>query len=106
MVLRDGAQALEDVRAKHASFSRHEEIEIRTSDGWLLRADVYEPTDAVGTVVLAHAWMARRSEFSRPAGSGIARFFVDRAWRVVAFDFRGHGDSRREDTRDYGYDDL
>lgn len=71
-----------------------EQLDIRTSDGWSLRADVHEPKgDAVGVAVLAHAMMARRSEFDRPQGAGLAQFFVERSWRVVTFDFRGHGES-------------
>jgi predicted alpha/beta hydrolase len=91
------------------SRSGSEQIDVRTSDGWSLRADVHEPKhDAVGTAVLAHALMARRSEFYRPRGAGLAPFLVDRGWRVVVFDFRGHGDSgprAREGAR-YAYDDL
>jgi predicted alpha/beta hydrolase len=86
-----------------------EEIEIRTNDGWSLRADVHTPSSKpLGTAVLAHALMARRSEYYRPNGSGLARFLVARGWRVVAFDFRGHGDSgpgAHLGAR-YGYDEL
>jgi predicted alpha/beta hydrolase len=52
--------------------------------------------------------MARRAEFDRPQGNGLARFMVARGWCVVAFDFRGHGDSAptvSEGAR-YRYDDL
>jgi predicted alpha/beta hydrolase len=86
-----------------------ETMDVRTSDGWSLRADVQEPShEPVGVAVLAHALMARRSEFGRAPGGGIARFLVERGWRVVAFDFRGHGDSasRANDGAAYGYDDL
>jgi predicted alpha/beta hydrolase len=86
-----------------------EEIEIRASDGWSLRADVLEPRPgAIGTAVLAHAMMARRSEFDRPSGAGLARFFALRRWRVVAFDFRGHGDSGpgAHQGATFGYDDF
>jgi predicted alpha/beta hydrolase len=86
-----------------------ESIDIRTSDGWSLRADVHEPAEgARGVAVLAHAMMARRTEFDRPPGQGLARFLVERGWTVVAFDFRGHGDSapRAIDGAKYGYDDL
>ncbi len=87
---------------------RPEEIEVRTSDGWALRADMYEPAQReAGVAVLAHALMARRSEFHREHG-GFARFLAERGWRVVSFDFRGHGDSgpgAREGGR-YSYDDL
>jgi predicted alpha/beta hydrolase len=71
-----------------------EPIEIRTEDGWALRADVHEPRGrAIGIAVLAHAMMGRRSEFDRPEGRGLARFLVARGWRTVTFDFRGHGES-------------
>ena len=92
-----------------ASRTGTETIDIRTSDAWSLRADVFEPVGPpVGTVVLAHAAMARRSSFDRPRGFGIARFFVLRGWRVVAFDFRGHGDSGRSGGQGatWRYDDL
>jgi predicted alpha/beta hydrolase len=86
-----------------------EAIDVRASDGWCLRADVHEPVEPPrGVVVLAHAMMARRSAFERPHGAGLVRFLVERGWRVVAFDFRGHGDSgprAREGAR-YRYDDF
>ena len=86
-----------------------ETIDIRTRDGWSLRADVHDPAGApVGVAVLAHAMMARRTEFERPRGAGTAAMLVARGWRVVAFDFRGHGDSgpRAGEGARYGYDDL
>src|SRR6201999_3817149 len=54
------------------------------------------------------ALMARRSEFHRPGGASFASFLVDRGWRVVAFDFRGHGDSgpTAREGASYGYDDF
>jgi predicted alpha/beta hydrolase len=97
------------VREPKDAAPRSEQIDIRTRDGWSLRADVHQPARApIGTVVLAHALMARRSEFDRPRGVGVARFFVDRGWRVVAFDFRGHGDSgpRPDEGAAFGYDDY
>ncbi len=95
-----------------------EEVEIRTSDGWDLRAGLIEAAGGAGArgeapkgvVVLAHAFMARRSEFHR-AGGGLAGFLADAGWNVVSFDFRGHGESKRtagqaHASTDYGYDDL
>lgn len=80
-----------------------EDVEIHTADRVVLRASVREPRAAlVGTVVLAHAMFARRSEFER---AGFAQFFADRGWRTVAFDFRGHGDSGGKGT-EYRYDDF
>jgi predicted alpha/beta hydrolase len=90
-----------------------ESIDVRTSDGWSLRADVVSPGDTgevAGVAVLAHAAMARRSEFSRPVDAGVASFLAGRGWRVVAFDFRGHGDSRppalAARAATFGYDDF
>ncbi len=86
-----------------------ETIEIRTSDGWSLRADVHDPGQTpVGVAVLAHAMMARRTEFDRPRAAGLSAMLVDRGWRVVAFDFRGHGDSGPTPSEGgtYGYDDF
>jgi predicted alpha/beta hydrolase len=85
------------------------QIDIRTADGWSLRSDIYEPEhEAIGVAVLAHATMARRSEFDRPRGAGVAQLFVDHGWRVVTFDFRGHGDSGPGASQGaaFGYDDF
>jgi predicted alpha/beta hydrolase len=93
----------------HSNAAFVEEVEIRTEDGWRLRADLHTPTSKpVGIAILAHAFMARRSEYDRPRRSGLAAFLVERGWRVVAFDFRGHGDSGpgAHEGGDYGYDDL
>jgi predicted alpha/beta hydrolase len=86
-----------------------EALDVRTADGWSLRADLHEPGGTpVGVAVLAHAMMARRSEFERPKGAGLAPTLVARGWRVVSFDFRGHGDSgpTAGDGATYGYDDF
>ncbi len=106
----------QETRAKRARSRRPprrepgtEAIDLRTSDGWSLRADVHEPAaEPVGTAVLAHAMMAGRRTFDRPAGRGVAAQLLERGWRVIAFDFRGHGDSapRVSDGASFGYDDL
>jgi predicted alpha/beta hydrolase len=87
-----------------------EQLEIRTDDGHALRADVREPRrgKAVGVAVLAHAMFARKSEFERPAGKGLARFLAERGWRTIAFDFRGHGESGKAaaEGASWTYDDL
>jgi predicted alpha/beta hydrolase len=71
-----------------------ESMDVRTTDGWSLRVDVHEQGEsAIGVALLGHALMARRTEFDRPVGAGLASFLIDRGWHVVAFDFRGHGDS-------------
>jgi len=58
--------------------------------------------------VLAHALMARRTEFYRNGDSSFASFLVDRGWCVVAFDFRGHGESgpAAHEGGTYRYDDF
>ncbi len=48
---------------------------------------------AAGTLVLAHAAFARRVEWERPRGQGLAARLARRGYRTLAFDFRGHGDS-------------
>ena len=89
--------------------ARLESLDIRAADGWLLRVDLRSPAALpVGVAVLAHAFMARRSEFHRPGGASFATFLVERGWRVIAFDFRGHGDSRptAREGGSYCYDDF
>jgi predicted alpha/beta hydrolase len=96
-------------RAKPKRAPGSESLDVRTSDGWSLRADVHEPVERpVGTAVLGHAMMARRSSFDRPEGAGVLGRLLARGWRVVCFDFRGHGDSapRTHEGGQYGYDDL
>ena len=86
-----------------------ETIDVRTADGWSLRADVHAPrAPLAGVVILAHAMMARRTEFDRPRGAGLAAFLAGRGWRAIAFDFRGQGDSGPavHDGGSYSYDDL
>ncbi len=76
-----------------------EPLEIRTSDGITLAATVYEPRGEMrGAVIMAHAMFARQSAFR-----WVAPMFRDRGWRVVTFDFRGHGKSP---CNGYGYDDF
>ncbi len=76
-----------------------EALEIRTTDGVTLAATVHEPDGEMrGTVVMAHAMFARQSAFR-----WLSVMFRERGWRVVTFDFRGHGKSPCER---YGYDDF
>jgi predicted alpha/beta hydrolase len=87
------------------------EITLKTSDGVDLRATVHEPSDGAHqhTVVLAHAMFARRTEYERPWGSGLAHVLARHGFRTIAFDFRGHGDSgpgRASEGATWSYDDL
>jgi len=80
------------------------EVEIRTTDGLTLRADVWSPSQEAkdkGALVLAHAMFAHKNEFSR---ADFASHFASRGYLVCAFDFRGHGDS--ESQPNVSYDDL
>ncbi len=89
-------------------------LEIRTADGRALAAWLDEPRGrrVLGTVVFAHSIFANRSVFARPRGDGVAKLFFDAGWRTLAFDFRGHGESRSAgrvkapDESPWGYDDL
>jgi len=86
-----------------------ESLDVRTADGWSLRVDLRAPVGAhAGVAVLAHALMARRTEFDRPAGAGLGAFLAERGWSVASFDFRGHGDSAAapREAGTFGYDDL
>ena len=85
-----------------------EQVLVETRDGTMLRADVWDRADARATLVLAHAMMASRRTFVRGEHGGLAGFLHRRGWRVVTFDFRGHGESGTPAARggDWSYDDL
>lgn len=120
MRARDGAGAGGDRRARRrkargarrivfAPRVSFEELEIRTSDGATLRALVDDPPEGVslrGTLVLAHAMLARKSSFGRRDRPGLSSALAARGFRTVAFDFRGHGDSRPPPGVSWCYDDL
>src|SRR5262249_46505102 len=96
-----------DVRTvgPRASF---DELEIHCSDGAALRAIVDDPPEGVSvraTLILAHAMFARKSSFGRRDRPGLSSALVERGFRTIAFDFRGHGDSTTP-TAEWGYDDL
>jgi predicted alpha/beta hydrolase len=77
----------------------NEPLEIRTTDGVSLAATVLEPTERMhGTIIMAHAMFARQSAFR-----WVSAMFRVRGWRVITFDFRGHGKSP---CSTYGYDDF
>lgn len=80
-----------------------EELEIHTADGVALRARTEEPArprlEAPPVCVLAHAMFARKSSM-RVLGA----MLIEEGYRVIAFDFRGHGDSKTGGS--WGYDDF
>jgi alpha-beta hydrolase superfamily lysophospholipase len=72
-----------------------EAVDLRTTDGWSLRAHVRVPRDAPrGVAVLVHALAADKRAFDRPHGAGLASFLLGRGWITVALDLRGHGESQ------------
>jgi predicted alpha/beta hydrolase len=91
-----------------------ESLEIRTADGDSLGAELAEPVGRriVGTAVFAHPMFANKTVFARPRGHGVARLFLAAGWRTLAFDFRGHGESKSQgksvtpEERPWDYDDL
>ncbi len=91
----------------HAPRASYEELEIHTRDGMALGAVLDDPPDGVplvGTCGLAHAMFARRSAFGRRDRPGLAHALGREGWRTIAFDFRGHGESKVD--REWSYDDL
>lgn len=90
--------------------SSYEELEIRTRDGVSLRAVVEEPPSGTpfrGTCVFAHALLSRKTTFGRRQKPGLAQAYALKGWRTIAFDFRGHGQSRESARIElWGYDDL
>lgn len=75
-----------------------EPLEIRLEDGVTLAATVHDAERPRGTVVMAHAMFSRQTSFR-----WVARAWRERGWRVLTFDFRGHGKST---GASYGYDDF
>ncbi len=86
------------------------DVELRTADRTSLRATVWETdrSKPIGVALLAHAMMARRSSFDRPKGKGLAPFLATAGFRVITFDFRGHGESGKPAAKggSWSYDDL
>lgn len=90
-----------------APVASSEPLELRTKDGTSLACTLHEPEGkAFGQLILAHAMFARQSAFVRPGG--LAERFRARGWRVLTFDFRGHGQSGTAAAKGgtWAYDDL
>src|SRR5262245_46771476 len=114
-----GEQRERRVRKKRSRRARHEvhtprvsfeELEIHTSDGAVLRAVMNDPPEGSSlraTLILAHAMFARKSTFGRPDRRGLGDVLGARGYRTLAFDFRGHGESRPPKANpEWGYDDF
>jgi predicted alpha/beta hydrolase len=81
------------------SWDESTHVSIQTKSGSTLSAEVLEPKGrARGTIILAHAIMVSRSFMMSSKGRNLAEFFVAAGFRALAFDFRGHGNSTRDDV--------
>ncbi len=80
------------------------DLELRATDGTLLRGTLREPDGRAprATIVFAHAMFARRSEWEKPRGFGLAARFAKLGYRTISFDFRAHGDSASGPAKDGG----
>jgi alpha/beta superfamily hydrolase len=70
-------------------------VSFSTGDGGLIHADLYGEGDR--GIVLAHGGRRTKSNWERQA-----RTLVNAGFRVIAFDFRGHGQSRAGRSGDDG----
>jgi pimeloyl-ACP methyl ester carboxylesterase len=70
---------------------------VRSADGASIHAEVYGPEEAP-MVVLIHGWTCSIRFWHRQIGD------LSRDHRVVAYDKRGHGRSRRPESGDYSFD--
>lgn len=82
-----GAAAL---RAKLLEDYPPERVSITSDDGLLLRGMILTPPDPRGLALLVHGY---RSDGLREFGGGIARYYLQRGWRVLLVDDRAHGES-------------
>ena len=82
-------------------------VTIRTTKGANLVVELVEPATRVrGTALLAHGLGESRAAFD--VSTGIASRLRDDGWRIVALDFRGHGQSTPPSARAarWTYDEL
>lgn len=70
-------------------------LEVRSSDGTILHAELFGPEHGV-TVVLAHGWTESLQYWIYQI-----RSLTEQGIRVVAYDLRGHGDSHPAASDDY-----
>ncbi len=93
-----------------ASALEHPVVHALTApDGWVLRVYDFVPRceDARGIVILGHAMMVDARTVCRPDRPTIAATLVDRGFRVLAPDLRGHGASGpgAAEGGEWSYDD-
>ena len=63
-------------------------VTFRASDGMTLRGWLFEPSQPTATLVLGHGYREHRRQLTF-----LASHFMMRGLRVLAFDFRAHGES-------------
>lgn len=84
-----------------------ERLTLRTADGWDLAADLHIPSgEPWGVALLGHAMMVDRRTMDRPKGAGLASTLAERGMVVVNVDFRGHGESARDEPTPFSFDDI
>ncbi len=66
----------------------YSQVELRTSDGKNLSANLFEVQNAKGGVVFLHMMPATKASYT-----DLAQKFQDLGWEGIAVDFRGHGTS-------------
>lgn len=81
------------------SAAAQQHVSFPTDDGGLIAADVYGKGNR--GLVLAHG-----GRFTKESWSKQARTFADAGFRVVAIDFRGHGQSKRSGKNDPAHFDV
>jgi len=85
------------------------EHSLEASDGWTLGLLEWVPrAEEKGTILLGHAMMADRRSLIREDRPCIATTFVNRGFRVIAADARGHGQSgpKAQEGGEWTYHDL
>jgi len=81
--------------------TRGEQLVFEGLQGMELAADLWEPAEPRGTVLLLHGGGQTRHSWARTA-----RRLAGHGWRAIALDARGHGDSAWSPTGLYTLDDM
>ena len=82
-------------------------IDIKTADGWTLKASLFAPSPSVAPTNMVILMLPAMGSHSRPARF-MAGFLTTKGHTVIALDPRGHGMSLPHPRRgiDYGFDEF